>query len=308
MNRRLGMTHQQSEKSEKEHFVELYNIYRPITATPFKNNEYYMEFAPCDALKPYIRCFWGTRRAVKQEKSDVVVKEIVTPDTCMDIIFTVDFTNNKIESTFHGIDDRTFPIYSVSNENKTTFTFAIRFYAWGVVAFSEESMRGTKNAFFDVGYHFSKIKNEIEKQLFDIADMHQLISVVERVLLKRLRDRYKNQTVLQAIYKIIANKGNILMIDLEREVLIGNRQLERLFNEYVGVSPKSLASMVRYQCLWSDLIYNKDFNPLDAVYKYGYSDQAHLCHDFKKYHSMSMVDARKFAMQNVGNIQDTYSQ
>ena len=288
--------------------VELYNIYRPITATPFKNNEYYMEFAPCNALKPYIRCFWGTRRAVKQEKSDVVVKEIVIPDTCMDIIFTVDFTNNKIESTFHGIDDRTFAIYSVSNENKTTFTFAIRFYAWGVSAFTEESMRDTRNASFDVGYHFSKIKKEIENQLFDVADMYQLVSVVEKVLLKRLRDRYKNHTVLQAIYKIIENKGNILMTDLEKEVLIGNRQLERLFGEYVGVSPKSLASMVRYQCLWSDLIYNKEFNTLDAVNKYGYSDQAHLCHDFKKYHSMSMADARKFAMQNVGNIQDTSSQ
>lgn len=138
--------------------------------------------------------------------------------------------------------------------------------------------------------------------------MYQLIPVVEKVLLKRLSDKYINQTVLQAIYKIIANKGNLLMTDLKREVLISDRQLERLFGEYVGVSPKSLTSMVRYQCLWSDLIYNKDFNPLDAVYKYGYSDQAHLCHDFKKYHSMSMADARKFAMQNVGNIQDTYSQ
>lgn len=42
------------------------------------------------------------------------------------------------------------------------------------------------------------------------------------------------------------------MLDLKQETLIGERQLERLFSEYVGVSPKSLASMVRYQYLWSD--------------------------------------------------------
>lgn len=98
------------------------------------------------------------------------------------------------------------------------------------------------------------------------------------------------------------------MANLKQEVFIGIRQLERLFLEYVGVSPKNFASMVRYQYVWNDFLYNKNFNIADAVYKYGYSDQAHLCRDFKKYHSMSMSDARKYAMQNVGNIQDRFSE
>ena len=74
--------------------------------------------------------------------------------------------------------------------------------------------------------------------------------------------------------------------------------------EYVGVSPKSLASLVRYQYLWNDIVYNRQLDILDAVCKYGYSDQAHLCHDFKKYHSMNIADAKKYAMKNVGNIQE----
>ena len=287
--------------------MELYHMYRPITATPLKNGDSYMELDPCDALKPYIRCFWGTRGALRQEKSDVVIKDIVTPDTCMDIIFNMDFTNNKLESRFCGIDDRTFAIEGIRDESKTIFSFAIRFYAWGVVAFSEESVRDTKNAFFDVGYHFSKLKKEIEKMLFNVSDIYQLIPVVEKVLLRYLKDGHENQTVLRAVHKILASRGNLSMADLRREVLVGERQLERLFGEYVGVSPKSLASMVRYQCLWSDIIYKRDFSVLDAVYRYGYSDQAHLCHDFKKYHSMGMADARKYAMQNVGNVQDIHS-
>lgn len=287
--------------------MEIYKIYRPITAYPFRNNEHYMEFEPCDALKPYIRCFWGTRKVARQEKSDVAIKQIVTPDTCADIIYTVDFTNNKIESVFGAIGDRTLVLQGENNEDRMVFYFAIRFYAWGVTAFAEESVKNTKNLLMDVGYHFPKIKKEIEKQLFDVRDIYQLIPKVEKVLLKCLNDRHKNQAVIQAVGNIILNKGNLLMTDLRQEVMISERQLERLFAEYVGVSPKSLTSMIRYQCLWNDVLYNKKFNSLDAVYKYGYSDYAHLCHDFKKYHSMSMADARKFAMQNVGNIQDTYS-
>ena len=305
MNRRPGMTYQQNEKYTRRGVsVELYKLYRPITAAPFRKSDHYMEIEPCDALKPYIRCFWGTRGAVRQEKGDGAAKEIVTPDTCMDIIFTADLTNNKTESVFCGIDERTYPAYDIGKENKVLFTFAIRFYAWGVSAFAEESMRDTKNAVFDVGYHFPKIKKEIERLLFAVTDIYQLTPIVERILLKYFSDRYKNQTVLQAIHKIVENRGNILMTDLKQEVLTGSRQLERLFREYVGVSPKSLSSMVRYQCLWSDIIYNKNFNFLDAVYRYGYSDQTHLCHDFKKYHSMNISDARKYAVQNVGNVQD----
>ena len=36
----------------------LYKSYHPVTATPYQCTEDYMEFAPCEALKPYIRCFW----------------------------------------------------------------------------------------------------------------------------------------------------------------------------------------------------------------------------------------------------------
>lgn len=147
----------------------------------------------------------------------------------------------------------------------------------------------------------------MEKRLFDAADICQFIPIVENILLNSLSDRHKNRMVFQAIHTIVANKGNLRITDLKREVLIGERQLERLFREYVGVSPKSLASMVRYQYLWRDLIYKNTFHIQDAVYEYGYTDQAHLCHDFKKYHSMNMADAVKYAMRNVGNIQDADS-
>lgn len=287
--------------------MELHKIYHPITATPFKCTEEYMEFEPCDALKPYIRCFWGSRNVVMQEERQEDVIEIVTPDTCMDIIFTTDFTNNKIYSKFCGIDDRTIIMHEKNEEKRTTCVFAIRFYAWGVPMFAEESMRNTKNNFFDADYHFPGIKREIEKRLFDVTDINQLIPIAENLLLKRFNERNKNPIVFQAASKILENKGNLLMANLKQEVFIGIRQLERLFLEYVGVSPKNFASMVRYQYVWNDFLYNKNFNIADAVYKYGYSDQAHLCRDFKKYHSMSMSDARKYAMQNVGNIQDGFS-
>lgn len=296
--------------------MKLHRIYTPLTAAPFRRTEEYMEFAPCDVLKPYIRCFWGSRRAVTREETAADALDIVIPDTCMDIIYTVDFTNNRIENRFCGIDDRTFATCADRSAKRVIFVFAIRFYPWGAALFAEESLRGTRNAFLDAGCHFPKIKKEIENHLFEAHDMSQFIPVAERILQRHLQDRHQNASVFQAVASILENRGNVQMEALRQDSFVGSRQLERLFLEYVGVSPKSLAAMVRHQYVWGELLRSRSFHMADAVYRYGYADQAHLCHDFKKYHSMNMAAARAYALQsgreralasqgqNVANIQD----
>lgn len=287
----------------RQAYMKLHQIYHPITATPFRSTPDYTEFAPCDALKPYIRCFWGSEKPVVQEESTESPIDIVTPDTCMDIIFTADFANNTIDNAFCAMDERAFVTRQAIRTKKRFFRFAIRFYAWGASMFAAESMKNTKNTYFDAAYHFPEIKREIEKRMFDVQNIRQLIPVAETLLLNHFRDNYQNPVIFQSVSKILNTRGNLSMTDLKQEALVSSRQMERLFVEYIGVSPKSLAAMVRYQYLWNGFLYHDSFNIADAVYRYGYSDQAHLCHDFKKYHSMSLSDAKEFAMQNVGNVQ-----
>ena len=40
--------------------MELYKLYHPVTAAPFQADASYREVLPTGALRPYIRCFWGT--------------------------------------------------------------------------------------------------------------------------------------------------------------------------------------------------------------------------------------------------------
>jgi len=41
--------------------MNLHKIYHPITATPYKYTNDYIEFKLYTPLKPYICCFWGLR-------------------------------------------------------------------------------------------------------------------------------------------------------------------------------------------------------------------------------------------------------
>lgn len=275
--------------------MELYQLYRPLTATPFRRGEEYAEFEPCDALKPYIRCFWGSLGPVAHERGEDTAS-LVIPDTCMDIIFTANFTNNRMECRFCGIDDRAFTSRG-DGIRKTIFQFAIRFYPWSAFLFAEESLSGTKNAFLDASRHFPDIVRALKPLLFDFADIRPLLAAAETALLRRLSVRRKNPAFFLAMSGLLKNRGNVGMAELKREAFVSSRQLERLFQEYVGTTPKSLASMVRYQCLWQELLSSRTFHAADAACRYGYSDQAHLCHDFRKYHSMNMSEARSHALK-----------
>ena len=72
---------------------------------------------------------------------------------------------------------------------------------------------------------------------------------------------------------------------------VSNRKLERDFLSTTGVSPKQMVNLIRYQLLWQDAV-KRDFNVLDSVEKYGFFDQSHLLKEFKKYHGLTLTEAR----------------
>lgn len=304
--------------------MELHKLYRPLTAAPFAGNHGYREFPPCQALAPYIRCFWGMGQwpyrnwqpQMGQSHQSPQVTCVI-PDTCADLLFEIDFTGSRLCSRFCGISDGMFQT-SCGQEAGEHYLFGIRFYAWSVVLFSEDSLRSTCNCLTDAGQHFGRIKREMEGILFEAESPEALVEAAEKILLKNLRVRQENAAVWEAVGMMILKKGNLRTGGLAGELHRSSRQMERLFGEYIGISPKKLASLIRYQYLWRDILESFHLNMknnrekagaayraerisgsavLDWVEQYGYTDQAHLLRDFKKYHSMTISQARTYALQ-----------
>lgn len=117
----------------------------------------------------------------------------------------------------------------------------------------------------------------------------------EKLFLERIKQTRENATVNHAVKQMILANGSMDAAELAKECFISTRQMERLFNEYIGMTPKKLCNLVRYQFLWNEILRNPDFNIQDAVYKYGYADQSHLMREFKRYHTMDIKSARQYA-------------
>lgn len=274
----------------------LSRMYRPITGTPFTNNDAYCEIPPCEALRPYIRCFWGTVKPVSAQVG-AASPGIVIPDTCMDIIFDINYTQNNYSGFFCTIDEHSYRTGGTAIPD-TTATFAIRFYAWTAILFSEEDFTGRKNCAFPVEELFGSLKAELEPLLFDVPELNGKIAAAENLLLKRLRTSRINQNLLNAVYLMLETNGRAKMPDLCRYTALSERQLERIFRTCTGVSPKTLSSLIRYQLLWQEMALSDRFCVADAVEKYGFTDQSHLLNDFKRRHLMTPSQAVRLARES----------
>lgn len=293
-------------------------IYRPLTATPFKHNDVYQEIEPCKMLQPYIRCFWGGEADWPNTEIEAA-PEIVIPDTCVDIIYQADAAGNIIFSEFNGINDRSWAQQNEKTDhNNKISTFAIRFFAWSVYAFSEDSLAGTINGRCDVRERFRWLDRELRSRLSEPWKLTDLIQLTETLLLKKLEHARCNKRVDGIMSDILRHQGTMEISELSKLNFTSGRQMERLFREYIGITPKKLSNLIRYQYLWRDIVSRSDLDLADAVYQYGYTDVPHLMREFRRYHSMNIREARKLAFDgyadekeseekaNVGNIQYNY--
>lgn len=269
-------------------------IFTTVTSDPMRLGNY-IEIEPCDALKPYIRCFWGSAHNRADFSACENNKIWVIPDICMDIMVTGNQDLNSTGSYFCGINN-----FSYFAGESDSFCFGIRFYAWSAVLFADEGMNGVLNAFLNADAYFSNFSRELNEKLFNAESIYERKAIAEKFLLRRLNTKRENFDIMNSLYFIINNNGNAGVAELSDYCVISKRQLERRFAEYTGVSPKQLINLIRYQLLWQDCL-KGNFNALDAVEKFGYYDQPHLIKEFKKFHGMSINNA----LENVSHFYNT---
>lgn len=257
--------------------MEIHNIFKTITANPFQRNTY-LELAPCEALKPYIHCFWYSKN------DSTTYGSLVIPDLCMDILL---YEHNGCHADFCGINNRSF--YAV---NTDTEYFGIRFYAWAVALFAEDTLKGSLNVYDGAQRYFSDFSDQTAEDILCAESLYNKKKIAEKYLLKKLGKRSIDHSVLNSIVYTIRHNGKASVKDLVNDNAVSNRKLERGFLSTTGISPKQMLGLIRYQLLWQDAV-KRDFNVLDSVDKFGYYDQSHLLNEFKKYHGMPLSEARK---------------
>lgn len=104
--------------------------------------------------------------------------------------------------------------------------------------------------------------------------------LLESFLVARLAGKEVDRRVSIALHLIQRSRGAIRVPDLARQCGLSCRQLERLLRVWVGISPKPLARIARFQAA---LVCAGEQPASEWTYvaaEQNYVDQAHLIHEF----------------------------
>jgi AraC-like DNA-binding protein len=71
------------------------------------------------------------------------------------------------------------------------------------------------------------------------------------------------------------------MAELAECCRLSSRQVQRQFQEALGVSPKKLGRAIRFEEIRKRLMFEPDQSLTALAHEFGYTDQAHFIRDFK---------------------------
>ena len=224
----------------------------------------YAEVAPRPELRPYVKCLWTLRGDGSAGRVERVV-----PDGCCEIVL------NRADP-FRGIDSGSLQPHAMLVGQIPRF---IRIQPTGAV-----DLLGVR--FLPGGlFPFLRVpQSELTEQRIDLADACAPLrrelegadrDAVERALLGRLDAR--RARVGPFVERIVGTRGRVRVGDLG----IGARTLERRFRREVGLSPKRLARILRFQAVIHAVEATATFDWAGLALDAGYCDQAHLIRDFR---------------------------
>lgn len=267
-------------------------LYHPLTARPFHRNKTYEEHIPCKPLRPYVACFWSSE-GIEKSGADGLIR--VIPDTCMDIIIDINYTKQIIKSRLCGMQDCTVMVEQ-GKEREETVRFAVRFPFWAVRRFLSLDMSDLYNQTIDLDLLVPGC-NDVFEELFHCRSLEERIAWMESYLLGMFNPDGYNPNLYNSIAYLLRSQGSAMVRDISGYSAVSQRQLERLFKQEIGIPIKRMASLVRYQHVWREVIQQEHFNIQEAVGRYGYADQSHLLGEFKRFHGLYPSQAKREALE-----------
>ncbi|MEK7728203.1 MAG: helix-turn-helix transcriptional regulator [candidate division KSB1 bacterium] len=244
----------------------------------------YLETPPSPPLQRYLEAFWQLESSALLSNTP---PEKILPDGCAEIVFNLAdpfqrfHDNAQIERQPRAIFVGQMRQHITIAPTGKVQLFGIRFKPGGAYPFLQLPLSETVNQIIDAEVVRRDFVVELEERLHEARSFRERKRVAEQALLRRTCQE-SDHAVEALVARIIVSEGLRSVTELARDIGLSARQLERRFQTHVGLSPKILARIIRFQKVFKAR--EESSNGWSHVaLSCGYYDQAHLIHDFKAF-------------------------
>ncbi|MDM5280357.1 helix-turn-helix domain-containing protein [Paenibacillus silvae] len=224
---------------------------------------------PADQLKPFVRHYWMVSWNLEGSES---YPQHVVPNPCVNLVV------ERNKTFFFGPSDRKFT-YSIHGKGHV---FGVKFKPGGFYPFLQAPVSTLYGKPLEVSSLLGVSAASLEEVLLGDIPIEQKVKHMDQVLSACLPAEDREANLIHNIVQHIEQDRDILRVDeLSTRFNLHTRKLQRLFSQYVGLSPKTVIQLYRLQnaaeCIEQGL--TCDLSQLSQ--DLGYHDQSHFIKDFK---------------------------
>ncbi|ARU60759.1 AraC family transcriptional regulator [Tumebacillus avium] len=225
--------------------------------------------APSDALRPFIKHYWIVAWDLRGQEPYL---QHVVPNPCVNLVI------EPGKTAIYGASTQKFSYFLQDHG----LVFGIKFHPGGFYPFLKQPVSQLSTQPHRLCDVFGVDDSHIEQQILAQDSDEQRIALAEQFLLPKLPQPDENVTLINAIIDRIITDPNITKVDQVCEQLfINKRKLQRIFDQYVGVTPKWVIKLYRLQNAAEALEQGQHRDLAQLSAELGYYDQSHFIKDFK---------------------------
>lgn len=261
---------------------------------------HYEEILPTEQLARYVKCFW----VLESPSASSPGQERILPDGCTEIVFHLadPFDQHNPDGTTErqplALLVGQMRRHLVIQPTGRVRVLGVRFWPGGAYPFLTLPQSEIADRVIALDSIWGSVTRELQSRIAGARTPAESVRQVERILLARLNQFHRHDdAVFKAIASIFKSGGRVPVEGLAENMGISLRRLDRTFNTRVGLPPKLLCRIIRFQRVLKMLEeYENSRNSLQTALDCGYYDQSHFIKEFKAF--AGKAPASYFAEQN----------
>lgn len=242
----------------------------------------YREILPQPPLDKHIECFWTLESFAPSTQP-----ERILPDGCIELILNFGDRFSQHCDQARTLQPKNFLVGQMTgpimiSPSGPVELIGIRFHPGGTLPFLHLPLHEITDQVVELGSLSASLERDLLRVTSESPLLSEKIRAVERLLATYLAKNKYDSWLMNVAATIVESRGLIAVDKLAGAAGVSSRQLERRFLREVGVGPKLLGRIIRFQQVFRAVEQCNNAWAEIAI-ECGYYDQAHLIRDFNRF-------------------------